>query len=190
MTGQPRSSRGCLGDAEQVRRVVPALQLHAALVVGGRLLWLRTYALPRDASSRSQPVTRSTSTATTGPFGGVIAYCCYFAWRASSAATRSERERTTRPVPSARTHHSRPQSSLYSSTRIATDGFVSMLRSRCRRRDRFGFSSTTQYATRPPSRSSNTNTSGTTCGEPSGVTVASRPTRAARSRGIASPSST
>src|SRR5919106_5178488 len=68
----------------------------------------------------------------------------------------------------------------------STAGLASMLSIRWIRCRRFGFASTAQYATRLSGSPTTAKTNGTTCGVPSGRTVASLPTAARLSRSTAS----
>ena len=135
-------------------------------------------------SSARQPRHRSTSTARAGPLGGCSHSCGYLTRSRSNARSRLGPSPTICARPSARTHHSRLQSSSYRSTRRLTRGSARTLTSRCNRRCRFGFSSTMSH-TLSPSRA---NTTGTRCGAPSGRIVASLATRAVLKRARASSS--
>src|SRR4051812_31112766 len=146
---------------------------------------------PRDAAAdgyawaggaASHIVHRSTSTITAGPGGRRTRYWGYLTVSAATAESRSGPSSTTRAAPSARTHHSRSQSSSYRSTSTLARGSARMFSRRWSALVLLGLPSTTETI-----RSSiRANVHGTTWGRPVGWTVARWATRARANRRSAS----
>lgn len=126
----------------------------------------------------AHPLHRVTSTMMIGPECPVWRYCSYLSQSASHARSHDQPSSATAATPSARTHHSRLQSSSYRSQHRATRGLLRMFLRRLRSRLDFGFSS--MPITTSPSETAKV--TGTRCGPPASDTVASRPTRCASAK--------